>query len=368
MFWWEDDQEEREQLGEVERMVLSRLAGPFESRDEYEWLRGMRIWARPVHPEVLTMGLDSAEVGDLLDNTYGLMTEIASSYERISMLFEGEGALVTSASEFNEMLQCQAARMRELLEALTPATDLLYRDYGGRGRIWKGVQEALRSIESDPTSPAIARSFEYACALCCALERSVSDSPEEGEEVSEPSSFERRWCDYVQQEVVRSVAEMGDGLSAAALEWARLGVAGLSYVDMAERLECVATDVGPAAEPNWDIATVRADGIQRVWPDYYLQIVDCEKLAEYLGQVAYAIPTDDGLELWPQSSYLRELKRMIGSCDAAAAQRGERLKEWKTFVHAPRVIVRTGMLYLPLGVARESGVPHAGTFDLMVRT
>ena len=364
MFWWEDDWEERERLGELEDMVLERLAGPYESREEYEWLRRMRIWVRPGHPEVLTAGLDSAEARAILESSYGLMGEIASSYERISTIFMGEEALVTPAGEFADMLRCQAIRMRDLLETLMPAVNLLYRDYGGRGRIWRGVREALRATGSDPTSSVIARAFEYACALCHALEAFDDRGYGHTQRLPEESTSESRWYQLVWQEVVRSASAVECEAPVSTMRWARLGVAGLRYVDVADSLRCIAER--PYGEANTlpaDAGSLRlvARGPQRVWSDYYLVIESDARLTSWLGESAYAVTSEEGVEVWPENAYLNKIGCMVGSLEGKKSCQAHELRtEWARLVHAPRALVGDCLTLLPLDFVFSHDLPSIG--------
>ena len=364
MFWWEDDREERERLGELEDMVLERLAGPYESREEYKWLRRMRIWARPGHPEVLTEGLGSAEARTILEESYDLMGEIASRYERISTLFVGEEALATPAGKFADMLQCQAVRMRDLFETLMPAVNLLYRDYGGRGRVWRGVREALRATGSDPTSPVIVRAFEYACALCHALEAFDDRGYGHTQRLPEESTSESRWCQLVWQEVVRPASAVECEAPVSTMRWARLGVAGLRYVDVADRLRCIAER--PYGEANTlpaDAGSLRlvARGPQRVWSDYYLVIKTQDCPISWLGKSAYAIASEGGLEVWPEQSYIDELAHMVGSLDVIGlCQADALLDKWNRLIHVPRALVGECEILLPLDSVFSPGLPSTG--------
>ena len=363
MFWWEDDWEERERLGELEDMVLERLAGPYESREEYEWLRRMRIWVRPGHPEVLTAGLDSAEARAILESSYGLMGEIASSYERISTIFMGEEALVTPAGEFADMLRCQAIRMRDLLETLMPAVNLLYRDYGGRGRIWRGVREALRATGSDPTSSVIARAFEYACAICHALEALEGGASRLAESLSDESSSESRWCQLVWQEVVRPASFVESEAPVSSMRWARLGVVCLEYVDVAERMRCIAGCPASKTCPlrlDTDGWRLVARGPQRVWGDYYLTIETDNNLTSWLGNSAYAFASGEGVEVWPRHAYLGRLRWMVGAIEGEQFEGDPRIAVWKRLIRAPRAIVGEREVLLPIETMFDHGLPSIG--------
>lgn len=364
MFWWDDDVEERKMLREIDGMLISRLGGPFESREEYEWLRREHIRMRPPRPEVLTAGLDPAAMRKMLNEAAVQMREATARYESLTAAFN-DGPMLSMTNDEVAGLLCEAAEpVGNALEALEPTFDLLYREYGGRGRVYRGLRRTLEAVGANPTSSSVAMGFEYACALCCTMERAIAPVPA-GEK--ETSSLESSWCSFVQSEVVRSANDADEVPSPDALAWASLGIAGLSYVDIAERLECVCSGVGPAVEQRQESFVARAAGPQRIWPDYRLQVVLDDELASWFGASAYILPTDGNVEVWPAGSYRKRLYDLLGSCDSAPAQGDRRLEEWSRLAAASWVPVLDGVLMLPIELIFECDLPSIGAVEVMVR-
>lgn len=156
MFWWDDDVEERKMLREIDGMLISRLGGPFESREEYEWLRREHIRMRPPRPEVLTAGLDPAAMRKMLNEAAVQMREATARYESLTAAFN-DGSMLSMTNDEVAGLLCEAAEpVGNALEVLEPTFDLLYREYGGRGRVYRGLRRALEAVDADPTLSSVA--------------------------------------------------------------------------------------------------------------------------------------------------------------------------------------------------------------------